>query len=95
MPKYKIVWSDESILTLEKIMDYIFKEWGIQPIIDLQLEVDRLIHLLTTNKKLCPKSKAINVRKCVVSEQTSMVYKIERSHLEIVTFIDNRSKHNY
>lgn len=95
MPKYKIVWSDESILTLEKIMDYIFEEWGIQTIVDLQLKLDRLIHLLTTNKKLCPKSKVINVRICVVSEQISMVYKIEHSHLEIVTVIDNRSKHGY
>ena len=95
MPKLKVIWSDESLQALDTIIDYIFEEWGIQPIMDLQYEIDRLIHLIKENKNLCPKSKTLNVRKCVLSEQTSMVYKIERSHLEIITFVDNRSRHNY
>jgi plasmid stabilization system protein ParE len=80
---------------LDKIIDYVFEEWGIQPVLKLEHEINCLVKALAKNKKLCPKSQILNIRKCVVMEQISLIYKIESSNLEIVTFIDNRSKHNY
>ncbi|MFN5984100.1 MAG: type II toxin-antitoxin system RelE/ParE family toxin [Fluviicola sp.] len=95
MPKHIIIWSDESLLAFDEIVDFIFEKWGIIPVLDFQNEINRLIFLLGKNKKLCPKSKTVNIRKCVISEQTSLIYKIEGNLLEIITFIDNRSKHHF
>lgn len=95
MPKNNIIWSDESLLVFDEIVDYIFEEWGIIPVLDFQNEINRLINLLENNKKLCPKSKIVNIRKCVITEQTSLIYKIKGNLLEIITFIDNRSKHRF
>lgn len=39
MAKSKVVWSNEAIDTLDRILEYIFEEWGINPVIDLQNEI--------------------------------------------------------
>jgi len=95
MAKSKICWSNEALDKLDLIFDYIFEEWGINPVLDLQNEIERLIIAIGDNKKLCPDSKIVGLRKCVLSKQTSLIYKITKSQLEIVTFIDNRSEHKY
>jgi Plasmid stabilization system protein len=95
MAKSKVIWSTEALDSLERILDYVFEEWGINPVMDLQNEIERLIIAIRNNKKLCPDSKTVGLRKCVLSKQTSMIYKIAKSQLEIVTFIDNRSEHHY
>lgn len=95
MAKTKIVWSVEALNRLDSILEYIFEEWGINPVLDLQDEIERLIIAIGNNKKLCPDSKIIGLRKCVLSKQTSLVYRFSKSRLEIVTFADNRSEHKY
>jgi plasmid stabilization system protein ParE len=95
MGKTKVIWSEEALSALDSIMEYIFEEWGINPVIDLQNEIEKLILAIGNNKKLCPDSKVTGLRKCVLSRQTSLIYKISKFKLEIVTFIDNRSKHPY
>lgn len=95
MAKTEIVWSIESLNRLDSILEYIFDEWGINPVLDLQDEIERLIIAIGNNKKLCPDSKIIGLRKCVLSKQTSLVYKVAKSRVEIITFVDNRSKHKY
>lgn len=95
MANIKVIWSDEALSSFEKIVDYVFNEWGIHPVLDLQYEIERLVIAIRNNGKLCPDSKIIGLRKCVLSKHTSLVYRITHSHLEIVTFLDNRSEHLY
>lgn len=95
MAKTKIIWSTEALDNLDRILEYVFDEWGINPVLDLQNEIERLIIAIGNNKKLYPDSKITGLRKCVLSKQTSLVYRIVKSRLEIVTFVDNRSEHKY
>jgi len=95
MASTKIVWSDEALAALDHILEYVFEEWGINPVLDLQDEIERLIGAIRSNKRLCPDSKITGLRKCVLSRQTSLIYKTAKSHLEIVTLLDNRSDHSY
>ncbi len=39
MAKTKIVWSTEALDTLDGILEYIFEEWGIHSVLDLQNEI--------------------------------------------------------
>lgn len=95
MANTKISWSKEALDALDAVLEYVFEEWGIKPVLDLQQEIERLIVAISKNKKLCPDSKitGTGLRKCVLSKQTSLIYQIEGSELKIVTFIDNRSEH--
>lgn len=95
MVKAKVIWSNEALNALDQIMEYVFEEWGINPVLELQNEIEKLIIAISNNKKLCPDSKVMGLRKCVLSKQTSVVYKITKSQLEIVAVIDNRSEHLY
>lgn len=49
MPKHIIIWSDESLLAFDEIVDFIFEKWEIIPVLDFQNEINRLIFLLGKN----------------------------------------------
>lgn len=51
--------------------------------------------IISINHKLCPKSKTSNFRKCVVTPQTSLIYRINSDSIDIIGFISNYSNHQY
>jgi len=90
-----IIWSDTAVTTYLQIVDYIFEKWTIKEVENFQSSVNHLLAQLTVNKELCPVSKLLSFRKCVVSKQTSLIYTTVNNTLFLVTFIDNRALHNY
>lgn len=95
MSKYQIEWSNEALSSAKSISDYIYQRWGIKATIDFSDKIKKLMVLLSSNKELCPKSKKKKIRRCVVTEQTSVVYKESKGIIQLITFIDNRSDHMY
>ncbi len=91
----EIIWSDTSLNTYLHIVDYIYNEWTIKEVINFQESVNKLLAQLKVNKELCPASKLLTYRKCVVSKQTSLIYTIHDTSIFLITFIDNRALHNY
>jgi hypothetical protein len=90
-----IVWSDTAVTTYLHIVDYIFGKWTIKEVEKFQSSVDHLLSQLTINKELCPASKLLSFRKCVLSKQTSLIYTSVGETLYLITFIDNRALHDY
>jgi len=97
MNNYKIVWSTFAEETYLQILTYILENWGIKEAENFDNKVENLLLRLRYNKHICPSSKIQKrLRRCVVSPQTSMVYKINKERIiEIVAFFDNRSNHKY
>ncbi len=91
----KIVWSTQAVISYEKIIDFILEQWSPDIAFDFENRTNRLLDNLKNNKKLCPNSKKKQLRKCVIHKNTSLVYKIVNQNIELVTFIDNRSEHQY
>lgn len=92
----KIVWSEEAALSYEEVIDFILEKWTIDIVANFIEKLNALLFKLSKHKNLCPKSAIMNLRKCLVSEQTSLVYRVKSSDLiEIVLFVDNRSNHPY
>lgn len=91
----KVVWSQTAIDTYLKIVDDIFENWTIKKVVNFQEEVDKLLERLKIYNELCPVSKQLNYRKCVVTEQTSLIYSLTKKDIYLVTFIDNRSLHKF
>ena len=55
-----------------------------------------LIHRLKQHKHLCPPSnKNKTLRRCVITPQTSLVYRIKGTVFELMALFDNRSEHLY
>jgi plasmid stabilization system protein ParE len=90
-----IAWSHQAKTSYLDTIEFILLKWTIREATKLAVDVNELIEKLRTNKHLCPPSKKISLRKCVVSKQTSVVYQINQSEIVIVGFIDNRSNHSF
>ena len=95
MNKLPIIWSPFAEKTYLNILNYLITEWSLESAMKFDKKVQKLIELLQTLHKLCPKSPKTNFRKCTVTPQTSLIYCINNDYLEIVAFIDNRSGHDY
>lgn len=92
----KIIWAESALLSYEKVIEGILERWNFNIVLDFELLVNILLEKLMTNNKLCPKSsKKRDLRKCLISKQTSLIYQIHHNNIEILLFIDNRSNHNF
>jgi hypothetical protein len=92
---YVIHWTKEADETYIDTLSFILEKWTIKEALNFEKLTEELLMNLSHNLKLCPELKSLKLHKCVVSEQTSMIYKIVSKSIEIVTFIDNRSKHHF
>lgn len=96
MKEYNIVWSPRAEETYLKILEYILLNWSVKEAEDFENKITGLIGRLRFYKNLCPPSpKKKQLRKCVVTSQTSIIYRVKKQTIEIVAFIDNRSRHSY
>jgi len=96
MTRYTILWSPLAEKTYLKTLSQILKKWTIKEAENFEFKVDSLLNRLQTQKNLCPPSfKNKNLRRCVITSQTSVVYQIKGSYIEIVAFFDNRSNQQY
>lgn len=90
-----IIWSDEARKTYDNTIDDLIDKWGIEIVIDFEEKTIELLDHLKIYKKFCPPSKKKKLRKCVIHKNASLIYKINKNNIELVTFIDNRSGHNF
>ena len=93
-----IIWSVLAEETYLKTLAQILDHWTAKEVENFEEKVEStLIEKLKIQKRLCPVSdKQKSLRRCVITTQTSLVYQINDDNtIELVSFFDNRSKHNY
>lgn len=85
-----IKWSDEATLEFEQIIDFINNCWTEKEAIDFIIKTEFTIKLISTQPYLFPESNFRQIRKAVVTKQTSFYYLIQEQKVYIITFWDNR-----
>tara|TARA_B110001469_G_C9646725_1_gene327206 strand:- start:296 stop:583 length:288 start_codon:yes stop_codon:yes gene_type:complete len=95
MSKSKITWSEEASESFERIALNVLKKWNYKTAKEFDTKVDEYLTGLKSNPKMCQASKKNKIRKCVISKQTSLVYRIKKDTIELLLFIDNSSNHSY
>ena len=90
-----IVWSDEAKKAYKTIIDTLLDNWPNKIALDFEQETNKLLDKLLQNNKLCPATKYKKLRKCVLHKNVSLIYKINRKNIEIVTFIFNKDNHHF
>ena len=91
----KIVWSQTGEDTRISITKQIIKRWSLEVAIKFDDEVEELIQRIINNNHICPKSEVLDIHKCTLSYQTSLVYQVFDDRIEIIALIDNRSDHGF
>ncbi len=90
-----IVWSTEAKTTYENIIDDLLKKWPNDIALEFEQRTNDLLEQLKKNKHLCPSSKFKKLRKCVIHKNASLIYKVNRKTIEIITFIFNKDNHQF
>ena len=93
--EYPIFWTEEADSTYFDTISFILEKWTVKEVEAFEALTFDLLHQLRFNLKLCPELKKLKVRKCVISAQTSLIYRVNRKSIELLAFIDNRSQHSY
>ncbi len=93
--QYLIHWTERADESYIETLSFIHEKWTVREASHFEYLTEELLKNLSSNLKLCPELKKLKVRKCVISEQTSLIYRILSKSIELVAFIDNRSEHNY
>ncbi len=88
---YKLFWSDEAIINLESILDYLQSRWTQREVDKFKNQLGKQLNLITSNPKLFPISDYNpRLRKAVLSKQTTIFYEVSENRINVVYIFDNR-----
>jgi len=90
-----IIWTEQAKISYEKIIDNLIEKWNTDIAFNFENLTNEILDKLKTNKKLCPNSKQSQLRKCVIHKNASLIYKISKQDIELITFIFNKSDHSF
>lgn len=86
-----VFWSSEAEQNLNDILTYIEEHWTHKEVENFLSKLDKCIFLIQNKPKLFPPTKQrANLRRCVLSKQTSLFYSYIESTIYIVALFDNR-----
>ncbi len=91
----EVVWTATSLETYYNVVDYLLESWPSFVLESFQSKVDSLLVRIKNNNDVCPESKILGLRKCLIDEHNSLIYEIIKNKIFLLTFIDNRSQHKF
>ncbi|PZD76550.1 type II toxin-antitoxin system RelE/ParE family toxin [Mesonia sp. K7] len=91
----KVVISKTAERKLEKLFEYLIKEWSLKVKKDFVDKLDSSIEIIKNQPEIFPESKkGKSLRKCVVTKQTTIYYRYNSKRINIVTLFDTRQDPN-
>jgi plasmid stabilization system protein ParE len=89
---YTIILSQLAGAKLDKLLDYLEEEWSLRVADNFEKAFEeKLIHV-SNYPESCIKSKQFyNLHLCIITKQTSFLYRITNETIEVITVFDNRS----
>jgi plasmid stabilization system protein ParE len=88
---YSIRYSTRAYIEYEEILDYILSEFGHEVAAKVDMYFEDVIDKIAINPLLYPYSdKKKNLRRCVISPQTTLYYRFNGKYVELVSFRGNR-----
>jgi plasmid stabilization system protein ParE len=89
--KKRIIWSPEAKEDLENILDYLMLRWGITVTSRFLFHTDKIVNQIAINPKQYPiLSAKKHLRRCVLTKQNTIFYRVRNDKIEIVRIFDTR-----
>ena len=86
-----IEWSPRSQKDYLNLLDNLQLKWGEKTIQKFNDRLESILELIAERPEMYPSSgKKKQVRRCVLSKQTSLYYRIKKDKIELITLFDNR-----
>lgn len=87
----KIFWSEESLNNLEDILAYLYHKWTEKEVANFKSKLSSQLDLISKFPNLFPASEMNpNLRKAVLSKQTTVFYQVQNENIYIVYLFDTR-----
>ncbi|MGF7138247.1 type II toxin-antitoxin system RelE/ParE family toxin [Roseimarinus sediminis] len=88
---YPVRYSTRSSEEYEEILDYVFNKFGAAVAAKVDMCFEKVIDQIAINPNLYPYSdKKENLRRCVISSQTTLYYRFNGTNIELASFRGNR-----
>jgi plasmid stabilization system protein ParE len=88
---YPVRYSTRSYIEYEEILDYVSENFGIAIAAKVDMYFEEVIDLIAVNPKMFPYSdKNKNLRRCVISPQTTLYYRFTGEYVELASFRGNK-----
>ena len=90
--KYKVYFSGLADKKLALLADYLSEEWSVR----VKQNFIKILKAKVDHISIYPESSVkseifLNLYQCLVTRQTSLLYRIKGKEIEVITIIDNRS----
>jgi plasmid stabilization system protein ParE len=80
---------------LEILFEYLIKKWSIKVKNDFITKLDQSLSVIKEYPESFPESeKEKGLRKCVITKQTSLYYRFDKTQIKIITIFDTRQNPN-
>jgi len=90
---YKIDWTIEAVSNLNLIIDYLTIRWTDKEIRNFYKLLDKRLELISKNPHTFPNSDfKTDVKRCVLSKQTTIYYEVKKDSIIILSLFDNRKE---
>ena len=87
----KVIWSKLAQNDFENILEYLHKNWDAAVLVNFIDITDIIIEQIKSNPKQFPLiNKKYKVRKCVLTKQNTVFYRICKGNINILRVFDNR-----
>ena len=87
----QIVWSPRAESDFINIIEYLIGKFGSSSAIKFANKLDRILNNIAKLPEIYPVTvKRKNVRRCVISRQTTLYYRVKHDTIQLVTFYDTR-----
>ncbi|MEX8549205.1 MAG: type II toxin-antitoxin system RelE/ParE family toxin [Mucilaginibacter sp.] len=89
-----INWSDGAIADFKQITKFINNRWSEKDATKFVLKAESIIKVILNQPYLYPESSFNQLRKAIITKQTSVYYLIQGQEIHLITFWDNRQNPN-
>lgn len=91
MANKQIVWSYLADKDFEKILDFLFKNWNHQVVLNFIYVVEQRLKFIAANPKMFPiLEKKHGVRKCIITKHNTLFYQEDSHQIRVLRIYDSR-----
>lgn len=86
----QIQYSQRARIEYIELLNYVILNFGLEKAVQIDVLFEKIILQISINPEMYPiYNKRRNIRKCVISKQTSLYYRISGKYIELVSFRGN------
>ena len=90
----KVEFSVKAEKSFDKIITYIEAKWNQKVVEKFLLKFEKSVSAIVSNPEGFTNSDFINVRKCVITKQTTIYYRFNSEKITIISIFDTRQNPN-